>query len=290
MPSPQLTKAEIIDLMRLHVEAGCNEVLAEQPFDHYQPAHQTAPDMPPHPGETAPLSSPTQLHESPQPPLAEKAPVAIARPAAANGGPGAADSASALAKAANSLDELAEALAAFDGCALKKTAKNTVFSDGVAGAEVMIVGEAPGQDEDRQGKPFVGRSGQLLDKMLAAIGLSRATNVYIANVVAWRPPGNRTPSPDEIALCRPFIARQIELAAPKVLLFVGNSSAKTLLDTDTGITRLRGKWHDYQADGLVIPALPLLHPAYILRRPEAKLDMWVDLCALRQKLAGDATA
>ena len=149
----------------------------------------------------------------------------------------------------------------------------------------MLIGEAPGQDEDRQGKPFVGRSGQFLDTMLAAIGISRTDNLYISNVVPWRPPGNRTPSLDEIALCKPFIARHIALAKPDILLLVGNISTKTLLETETGITKLRGQWQTYQADDLSIPALPLLHPAYVLRRPETKADVWADLCGLKKRLA-----
>jgi DNA polymerase len=149
----------------------------------------------------------------------------------------------------------------------------------------MLIGEAPGQDEDRQGKPFVGASGKFLDTMLAAIGIGRMKNLYISNVVPWRPPGNRTPSSDEIALCQPFIARHIALAKPDMLLLVGNISNKTLLATDTGITKLRGQWQRYEADGLSIPALPLLHPAYVLRRPETKADVWIDLCSLKKRLA-----
>ena len=148
----------------------------------------------------------------------------------------------------------------------------------------MLVGEAPGQDEDRTGKPFVGRSGQLLDAMMATIGLSRADNLYIANVIPWRPPGNRAPSVDELETCKPFILRQIELVAPEIIVLVGGTSAKTLLNTETGITRLRGKWQTLEIGGRDIPALPFFHPAYVLRRPETKIDVWADLCALKQKL------
>ena len=148
----------------------------------------------------------------------------------------------------------------------------------------MLVGEAPGQDEDRTGKPFVGRSGQLLDAMMATIGLSRDSNLYIANVIPWRPPGNRAPSVDELETCKPFILRQIELVAPEIIVLVGGTSAKTLLNTETGITRLRGKWQTLEIGGRDIPALPFFHPAYVLRRPETKIDVWADLCALKQKL------
>jgi len=189
-----------------------------------------------------------------------------------------------LAKTATTLDELAAELESFEGCGLKKTAKSTVFSDGVSSARIMLVGEAPGQDEDRTGKPFVGRSGQLLDAMMATIGLSRADNLYIANVIPWRPPGNRAPSVDELETCKPFIMRQIELVAPEIIVLVGGTSAKTLLNTETGITRLRGKWQTLEIGGRDIPALPFFHPAYVLRRPETKIDVWADLCALKQKL------
>ncbi len=256
------TRQEIIDHMRQHVEAGCNEVLAEAPVNHYQ-----APTAPPSQAKTqASAPAPAIAHPS--------------EPSNAKSQESATQDATKLAANAQTLDELKTALEGFDGCALKKTAKNTVFSDGIADADVMIVGEAPGQDEDRQGKPFVGRSGQLLDKMLATIFLSREENVYIANVVPWRPVGNRAPNSEEIAICRPFIERQIELAQPKILLLVGGSSAKALLNTEIGITRLRGKWHEHKT----IPALPILHPAYILRKPEAKADIWADLCALKARL------
>ena len=192
-----------------------------------------------------------------------------------------------LAASCQSLDALNAAMAAFDGCALKLGAKNTVFADGNRQARVMVIGEAPGREEDIEGKPFVGRSGQLLDRMLAAIGLSRHANlrqdaVYITNVLPWRPPQNRDPSSVEIALMKPFLIRHIELIAPDFLLLLGNTSAKTLLQTDTGITRLRGEWHVVAG----IPALPSFHPAALLRNPAQKKAAWADLLALRVKLDG----
>ena len=189
-----------------------------------------------------------------------------------------------LANNAKTLDELRNAIEAFDGCNLKNTARNTVFSDGNPEANLMLVGEAPGRDEDEQGLPFVGKSGQLLDKMLASIGLDR-TSVYISNVLPWRPPGNRTPTHHETELCRPFIERHIELVGPKCLVFIGGSSAKTLLSTNTGIMRLRGKWANYSLGELKIPALPTLHPAYLLRQPAQKMLAWHDLLAVKHKLA-----
>lgn len=183
------------------------------------------------------------------------------------------------AAAAQSLDQLRNALDTFEGCGLKATATQLVFGDGNPQAEVMLVGEAPGAEEDREGVPFVGRAGHLLDKMLAAIGLDRS-KVYIANVVPWRPPGNRTPTPAEIALCLPFTRRQIELVNPKLLVCVGTPSAQALLGAKDGIMRLRGRWLDYRLGDRTISALPMLHPAYLLRQPAQKWLAWQDLRTL----------
>ena len=190
-----------------------------------------------------------------------------------------------LAAGCADLDALRAAIETFEGCALKRGARNTVFSDGNPAARVMIVGEAPGRDEDREGKPFIGRSGQLLDKMLAAIGLSRMAEdpeqaVYITNVLPWRPPQNRDPLAEEKAIMKPFLMRHIELAKPDVLLMVGNPSNQTLLETEKGVTRLRGQW--YSVAG--IPALPIFHPAYLLRAPAQKRLAWADLLMLKAKL------
>ncbi len=197
------------------------------------------------------------------------------------------DDTATLAAACTTLDQLNATMAAFDGCALKLGAKTTVFADGNRQTRVMVIGEAPGREEDIEGKPFVGRSGQLLDRMLAAIGLSRHANlradaVYITNVLPWRPPQNRDPTSDEIALMRPFLLRHIALIAPDFLLVLGNTAAKTLLETETGITRLRGEWHQV----LGIPVLPSFHPAALLRNPAQKKAAWADLLALRVKLDG----
>lgn len=187
--------------------------------------------------------------------------------------------AKAAAQAAGTLDSLHAALSGFEHCELKRGARNLVFCDGVAGARVMIVGEAPGREEDLQGKPFVGKAGQLLDRMLAAIGLSRAESVYITNVMPWRPPQNRDPDPAEIAMMQPFLRRHIALAKPEVLVIVGNISCQALLGK-RGITRLRGQWTE--ACGL--PAMPMFHPAYLLRTPSAKREAWADLLELKAKL------
>lgn len=187
--------------------------------------------------------------------------------------------AAAAAQAAGTLESLQAALAVFEHCELKRGARNLVFSDGVSGARVMIVGEAPGRDEDREGKPFVGRAGQLLDRMLAAIGLSRAESVYITNVMPWRPPQNRDPKPEEIAMMKPFLERHIALANPDVLVIVGNISCQALLGK-RGITRLRGQW----TEACGKPAIPMFHPAYLLRNPAAKREAWADLLTLSAKL------
>lgn len=187
------------------------------------------------------------------------------------------------AASAQSLEALRDAVAAFEPCELRRGARNLVFSDGTPGARVMLVGEAPGRDEDREGKPFVGKAGQLLDKMLAAIDMGRShpnAPVYITNVLPWRPPQNRDPKPDEIAMMKPFLARHIALAKPEVLVIVGNWSAQALLGK-RGITRLRGQWTEAQG----LPALPMFHPAYLLRSPEFKREAWSDLLALKARMA-----
>ncbi|MEM7505245.1 MAG: uracil-DNA glycosylase [Pseudomonadota bacterium] len=192
-----------------------------------------------------------------------------------------------LAAAAKSLPELAEALASWQGSDLRKGARNCVFADGQPGAPVMIIGEAPGADEDRQGKPFVGRAGQLLDRMLAAIGLDRAAEdpahaVYITNILPWRPPGNRTPSDREVTAFLPFVLRHIELVGPRILFTIGNTPTKALMNTTIGIRRMRGQWQTHQPSGL--PLLPSFHPAYLLRQPAEKRHAWRDLLSLRAAL------
>lgn len=193
--------------------------------------------------------------------------------------------AQALTASAKTLEELKQALESFEGCALKKTAMHTVFADGNPQAEVMLVGEAPGADEDRQGLPFVGLSGQLLDQMFAAIDYNR-TKLYISNIIPWRPPGNRQPTTEETTLCLPFIERHIALIKPKVLVMVGGVAAKTLLNSKEGITRLRGRWIDYQNPYLEKPILAyaIFHPAYLLRSPGQKRYVWMDLLKLKVKL------
>jgi len=182
------------------------------------------------------------------------------------------------------LAELKALVAAFEGCALKRTAKSLCFARGRDDARIMLIGEAPGRDEDLKGKPFVGRAGQLLDRMLAAIGLSES-QVYITNTVYWRPPGNRTPTPEEVEACAPFLARQIELLSPDVLVLLGGAAAKNILGVAEGIMRLRGKWLSYSCAGRDIATLPTLHPAFLLRNPEHKRLAWRDLLMVKETLA-----
>lgn len=274
-------------LLAWYLEAGVDEAIGGEPVDRFANAHRqgTVPVAVAGPVPAAvspvPASAPAA---APATPRVRQSPPSPGPTPVPDGPAGAACSAAA---AAGSLEALHAAVHAFEGCALKVTATNTVFSDGVPGAPVMIVGEAPGADEDRAGKPFVGVSGQLLDRMLATVGLDRRRNVYVSNVLPWRPPGNRNPTEGEMGACLPFIRRHIELAAPRVLVLVGGTSAKTLLDRSEGITRLRGRWFDWQgpSGGPPIPALATYHPAYLLRSPGQKASAWKDLLALRRRLA-----
>lgn len=197
--------------------------------------------------------------------------------------------ATAAAQAATTLPALVEAITAFDACPLKAGARQTVVYDGVLGAPLLVVGEAPGKEEDRIGKPFVGRAGMLLDRMLAAIGHSRQqgddlSKVCITNSIYWRPPGNRNPTKAETAICLPFVERFIELSAPKVIILTGNVSTQALFPDAPGITRSHGTWREVQVGGKSFPAIPIFHPAFLLRQPTQKRLAWVDLRAAQQKL------
>lgn len=208
------------------------------------------------------------------------------------------DQAVELAKAAMTLEELREAIAGFDGIALKKTATNLVFADGNPNADVMLIGEAPGADEDRAGLPFMGASGQLQDKILACIDLDRTQDdpkksVYISNILNWRPPGNRSPAPAEIELSLPFIERHIQLAQPKLLILCGGVSAKALLNTEESISKLRKRWHEYtpvtqslRSGAQTIPAIATYHPSYLLKTPSQKRAVWADMLAVQERKRG----
>ena len=274
----------ILSIAEFYAEAGVDIALDEMAHDRFSDMRALRDAR--KATERAAAEAILDRVREPAPPVQERpVPVQpIARPdAEAIAGDEAVMAARDQAAAAGSLEDLRSVLDRFEGCALKRTAKSLVFSDGNPGARVMLVGEAPGRDEDIAGKPFVGRSGQLLDKMLAAIGLSRS-DAYIANVIPWRPPGNRTPSPQETEICRPFIERQIELAAPDVLVLLGGASAKQLLRTQDGIMRLRGTWRNYRAGERDIEAIATLHPAYLLRQPVQKRLAWRDFLEIQRKL------
>jgi DNA polymerase len=264
-------------LLRWYVEQGVDEAIGEEPIDRFAvppPAAAPAAAAP-----VAPVArAPTPLRAPPPPPAQTRGPVPLESPQLV-------EDARALAEGCSTLAELEAAIRGFEGCALKRTAKNTVFADGTPGAPVMIVGEAPGGDEDRLGKPFVGVSGQLMDRMMGSIGLTREGGFYITNILFWRPPGNRTPTTTEQGMCLAFTRRHIELARPKVLVLAGGVAVKAVLDTTDGITRLRGKWTRYTLDdGTVIPTMPTFHPAYLLRTPASKRQSWQDLLAIDKKL------
>lgn len=269
----------IADILTFYREAGVDAALEEQPVNRLKAAPAAPSEAKAEPaargnfprlGETRTPSTPAPQPRQATLAVPDESQVARARAEAGE---------------AKTLEELRERLAAFDGCNLKFTAKNLCFADGNPKGGIMLIGEAPGRDEDLAGLPFVGRSGQLLDRMLAAIGLDR-TKVYIANTVPWRPPGNRTPTDIETEICRPFIERQIELADPKILVALGAPAARTVLGVKEGILRARGKWGVHRtAGGKDIPGLPTLHPAYLLRNPAHKKLAWRDFLSIRQKLA-----
>jgi DNA polymerase len=254
--------------LRLHLEFGADEALAEAPLDRFamRAAAQPRPAAVAAQPTVAPKARPGPAKVQPSVP----APVQRAQEVAA---------------AARTREELRAALASFDGCPLSVTATNLVFSDGNADAGLMLVGEGPGAEEDRAGKPFVGPSGQLLDRMLASIGLDR-TQYLITNLIPWRPPGNRNPTDSEVLICLPFLLRHIALVRPCRLVLLGAMASRAVLGGSTGITKLRGKWLEASIPDLPapVPALPMLHPAYLLRNPGAKRDAWADLLLLRRTL------
>lgn len=249
------------------VEAGADEAIQETPVNRLKaketpqrvPQAQSAPAVPPRAALAPPQTSVTVAGD----------PIGNAMAAAAS---------------ASSLAELKAALETFEGSALKRMATNTVFADGVAQSRIMLIGEAPGRDEDRLGRPFVGRAGQLLDKMLAAVGLDRAQNCYITNVMNWRPPDNRDPAPEEAAICLPFLRRHIELADPKLILLLGSVAARHVMGISDGIMKTRGRWLEYRVGRGMVPLMATLHPAYLLRQPAHKKLAWRDLQAFAAKL------
>ncbi len=285
--------AEKKALLDWYLAAGVDETITDAPVDRFasaalaaetsaaaSPAGNAGAVREAQTNFTPPVGTEPPVHRSPQKPP-QKPPQLQSRDAAVQ-------TALEVAAGCSTIDALRTAFEAFDGCPLKETAMSFVFADGNPEARLMIIGEAPGAEEDRQGLPFVGPAGQLLDKMLAAIQLDR-TQVYITNILPWRPPGNRNPTDAEIAACLPFLERHIALAKPEILLFVGGTAAKTLLRRTEGIMRLRGKWMNYEpTSGGPVPARALLHPAYLLRQPAQKRETWNDLLDIRARL--DAAA
>lgn len=251
LKAERMNRTQILSALQFHQQMGVDTASGDEPVNWL--------------AEAAPAPAAREPEAKAARPAVSVVPVAPAAPAA-------------------SLEELYARISSFEGCELKRLAMNTVICDGNPEADVMLIGEAPGADEDRQGKPFVGVSGQLLDRMLSAIGLDR-TSVYITNILFWRPPGNRKPNPGEVAQCLPFTVDHIELIRPKVILCAGGLSAQTLLNDQTGITRLRGNWRFWKMkDGSEVPLLPLLHPAFLLRQPARKRDTWRDLLSLKARL------
>lgn len=281
------------EIMEWYVESGVDILLEDHPVDRFA-------EMPPPPRQSAAVNqsqpassqvpsqvpSPAQRLAQMQEGKPQARPVQTAQATVPDGA--AIEQAQALAEKAQSLEELKHYMAGFEGCNLKRTAKSMVFADGNPQSGVMLIGEAPGRDEDIQGLPFVGRAGQLLDRMLAAIELDR-DKVYITNVIPWRPPGNRTPSPQETEICRPFIERHIELVNPDLVLMLGGSSAKTLMKTTDGIMKLRGKWSEISTRTKPFKALPTLHPAYLLRQPAHKRLVWQDLLSFKLAMINDTS-
>jgi len=289
--SPDLPPEEAAKLLSFYVEAGVSDAFCDEAQNRYQLAEAPetvaeAPSAAPQPAHTTGRKAPiagragSSMGEAP-PPAFRAMPPSIAIDDSE-----AVAAARALAAQATSLKALRDAIAQFEGCALATTAKNLVFHESATSARVMLIGDAPRRDEDIEGHPFAGEQGRLLDRMLASIGLSR-DEVHLANLLPWRPPGDRSPTPTEQAICLPFITRQIELCTPDILVFAGGVPAKHLLDTDTPLPKLRGKWKDYKSsDGtkLTIPALTMFAPDYLLRHPAHKRYAWQDLLALKARL------
>jgi DNA polymerase len=261
-------RLNVLELLTFYLEAGVDCALAEEPVNRL-----SDPELAPAAIEAAP----------PKPVRTVAAAMPAARGEPAPAPEAAIQSAREAARTAPTLETLRALLENFDGCALRHTATRLVFADGNPQARIMFVGEAPGREEDIEGLPFVGRSGKLLDRMIAAIGLDRGS-AYIANVIPWRPPGNRTPTPQETQICLPFIQRQIELVNPDVLVTLGNPSTQTLLSTREGIMKTRGRWFDYDTGTRTIRALATFHPAYLLRSPSYKRMAWQDLRSIAKEL------
>lgn len=263
MADNSTTNREEIAQLKWQVEAGADEAVEEAPVNRFEVREAPERRAPPAP---APQGRVTAAR-APAPAPAE-----------------AEQMADQIAGGAKTLEDLEAALQEFRGCSLKATAMKTVFADGNPKSRLMLVGEAPGSEEDRLGKPFVGPAGRLLDRMMAALGMKRENDYYISNILPWRPPGNRKPTPAEITICLPFIRRHIELADPKVLVLLGGTAVSALLNISEGITRVRGRWYNFPAGDKTISTIPTFHPAYLLRSPQYKGRAWQDLLEIQARL------
>lgn len=264
----------LVSALEWQVAMGADEAMVDAPVDRYALVAEklAARAQPPRPApfHPAPATRPVGPRRAPD----ERAPLGTAEATSLS---------RSVADACDSLDALRQALENFEGCGLRETASNLVFGDGNPDADIMVIGEAPGADEDRQGVPFVGVSGQLLDRMLGHIGLTRE-RFYITNTVYWRPPGNRKPNDGEFAVCRPFVEKHIQLVAPKLILLVGDKAVRGLAGATSGITRSRGQWYEVSVGSVGYPALASFHPAYLLRTPSAKRLAWRDLLAFQRRM------
>lgn len=286
MTSPADAQHDLIAYLDFHAESGVDAALDERPHDRFGEADAPAPRRAAPQAALQP-ARPALPPRGEAPPPARPSPQRTFGQSASAKPDEAASDARARARAAGTLAELEAILRDFDACPLRFTAKNLVFADGNPEARVMFVGEAPGADEDRVGKPFMGRSGQLLDRMMKAIGLDR-TEAYVANIVPWRPPGNRNPTPQEVSVCKPFIERQIELVDPDLVVCLGSPSTQTLTGTKDGILKARGRFFPYRLPNREVRALATLHPAYLLRQPVQKRLAWRDFRLVRAALDGKA--
>jgi DNA polymerase len=291
-----MDRRDMIEALRWQVEAGAAEAIGEAPVDRFaesaaNPTAAAPPASAARPASSAPQTTPATPSPSPAstPSLAPAPPRPTQATARAPSSIALAGTAHELAAAANTVEELHQALERFDGCALKATATNLVFCDGNPQARVLMIGEAPGAEEDRQGKPFVGPAGKLLDRMLESIGLDRGS-VLISNTIYWRPPGNRNPAPEEVAACLPFVERLVEIVDPAVLVLVGGIASKSLLASKDGIMKMHGRWFTFETPRMSrpVPTMPIYHPAFLLRSPGQKRATWRDLLEIRRRL--DETA
>jgi uracil-DNA glycosylase family 4 len=280
---PALSPDQIRALLKWHIDAGADVALSPTPVNHFEAFknNEAVAKARTQAATKAPLQDhPALQHQAKAPPPQNRGrPAAPAIPSEQE----ARENARSIAARSKTLDELRAAIEQFQGSALRNTAKNTVFSDGNPNAKIMLVGETPVRDEDIEGKPFVGESGKLLDKMLAAIGLDR-TQVYLTSILPWRPPGNRKATPSEAKVCLPFIYRHIELVNPEILILVGAIPSQNILGTTTTMSALRGRWKTHTSNGKEIPTLPMFHPEFLLRQPAQKKAAWMDLLSIKSKL------